>query len=142
MKSYVRSTLIDAGPLIALFDRSDQYHQQALIFLKSYQGKLITTWPVITEVSHMLSFSTKVQINLLVWINRGGLQIFDLEFYHLSRLIDLSEKFNDVPMDLADASLIIAAESTSITEIASIDSDFYIYRDIRNRYLTNIFNII
>ena len=137
----MRSTLIDAGPLIALFDRSDQYHQRSLDFLKSYQGKLITTWPVITEVSHMLSFNTKVQINLLEWINRGGLQIFDLEFYHLSRLIDLSGKFSDVPMDLADASLIIAAESTSITEIASIDSDFYIYTDIRNRYLTNIFSL-
>ncbi len=96
---------------------------------------------MITEASHMLSFSTKAQIRLLEWINRGGLQIFDLEFYHLTRLVDLSEKFSDVPMDLADASLIIAAEATSITEIASIDSDFYIYRDIRNRYLTNVFSV-
>ncbi|MEQ8714994.1 MAG: PIN domain-containing protein [Cyclobacteriaceae bacterium] len=137
----MRNTLIDAGPLIALFDKSDQYHDRSIKFLKSYQGKLITTWPVITEASHMLSFSTKAQIRLLEWINRGGLQIFDLEFYHLTRLVDLSEKFSDVPMDLADASLIIAAEATSITEIASIDSDFYIYRDIRNRYLTNVFSV-
>jgi predicted nucleic acid-binding protein len=135
----MRSTLIDAGPLIALFDKSDQYHERAINFVKGYQGKLITTWPVITEASHMISFSTKVQINLLEWINRGGLQIFDLEFYHLTRLIDLSEKFSDVPMDLADASLIIASEATSISEIASIDSDYYVYRDIRNRYLTNVF---
>lgn len=137
----MRSTLIDAGPLIALFDKSDQYHGLAIDFLRDYQGKLVTTWPVITEASHMLSFSTKVQINLLEWINRGALQIFDIENYHLTRLIDLSEKFNDVPMDLADASLIIASEATSISEIASVDSDFYIYRDIRNRYLTNIFKL-
>lgn len=135
----MRNTLIDAGPLIALFDKSDQYHDRSLRFLRAYQGKLITTWPVITEASHMLAFSTRVQIGLLEWINRGGLKIFDLEFYHLTRLIDLSEKYSDVPMDLADASLIIAAEATRISEIASVDSDFYIYRDIRNRYLTNIF---
>ncbi len=135
----MQSTLVDAGPLIALFDKSDNYHERAVSFLKHSQGSLITTWPVITEVSHMLDFSTKTQINFLKWINRGGLQIFELEFYHLIRMIELSEKFTDVPMDLADATLIVASEAKGITKIASIDSDFYIYRDIRNKYLKNIF---
>jgi predicted nucleic acid-binding protein len=135
----MQSTLVDAGPLIALFDKSDSYHTRAVSFLKQSQGLLITTWPVITEVSHMLDFSTKTQINFLKWINRGGLQIFDLEFYHLIRMIELSEKFTDVPMDLADATLIVASEAKGITKIASIDSDFYIYRDIRNKYLKNVF---
>jgi predicted nucleic acid-binding protein len=135
----MQSTLVDAGPLIALFDKSDRYHTRAVSFLKQSQGLLITTWPVITEVSHMLDFSTKTQINFLKWINRGGLQIFDLEFYHLIRMIELSEKFTDVPMDLADATLIVASEAKGITKIASIDSDFYVYRDIRNKYLKNVF---
>lgn len=135
----MQSTLVDAGPLIALFDKSDSYHTRAVSFLKQSQGFLITTWPVITEVSHMLDFSTKTQINFLKWINRGGLQIFDLEFYHLIRMIELSEKFTDVPMDLADATLIVASEAKGISKIASIDSDFYVYRDIRNKYLTNVF---
>jgi predicted nucleic acid-binding protein len=136
----MQSTLIDAGPMIALFDKSDKYHKLALSFIKKNHVRLITTWPVITEVSHMLDFSARTQINFLTWINRGGVQIFDLEFYHISRMIELSDKFMDVPMDLADASLVVASEATGITEIASIDSDFYIYRDIRNKYLTNIFN--
>jgi len=131
--------LIDAGPLIALFNKSDKYHKKSLKFLKENDASLITTWPVITEVSHMLDFSTTTQANFLKWINRGGLHIFELEFYHLIRIIELSEKFDDVPMDLADASLIVAAEVRGIDEIASIDSDFYIYRDIRNKYLTNVF---
>ncbi len=135
----MQRTLVDAGPLIALFDKNDQYHERAIAFLKKHHGLLITTWPVITEVSHMLDFSTKTQINFLTWINRGGLQIFDLEFYHVIRMIELSEKFEDVPMDLADATLIVASEAKGVTEIASIDSDFYIYRDIRNKYLVNIF---
>lgn len=59
---------------------------------------------------------------------------------HMLRLIDLCRKFNDVPMDLADATLIIASEITDIDKIASIDSDFYIYRNIRNQYLTNVFH--
>ena len=135
----MQSTLIDAGPLIALFDKSDQYHTRALAFIKKNQAPLISTWAVITEVSHMLDFSTKTQINFLTWINRGGLDIFDLEVYHVIRLIELTEKFKDVPMDLADATLIVASEAKGISKIASIDSDFYIYRNIRKKYLTNVF---
>ncbi len=135
----MKNTLIDAGPLIALFNNSDQFHTAAVTFVKNFQGRLLTTWPVVTETSHMLSFSTRSQIHFLEWIYRGGLQIIELNQTHIARLIELSKKFDDVPMDLADASLIVASEKHGITEIASIDSDFYIYRDIRNQYLTNVF---
>lgn len=135
----MKSILIDAGPLIALFDRSDRYHAKALEFIKEFQGQLWTTWPVVTEVSHMLDFSTKAQAAFLEWIERGGLRLFALEERHLGRLIELTQKFDDVPMDLADASLVVVAEEKGQQEIATIDSDFYIYRDIRNQYLNNIF---
>lgn len=135
----MKNTLIDAGPLIALFDKSDQFHATAVKFLKSFSSKLLTTWPVITETSHMLSFSTTAQIGLLEWIHRGGLQIARLDRQHIARLVELCKKFDDVPMDLADASLIVTSEEHSINEILSIDSDFYIYRDIRDQYLTNLF---
>jgi predicted nucleic acid-binding protein len=135
----MQSTLVDAGPLIALFDNSDRYHKQALSFIKASQQVLVTTWPVITEVSHMLDFSIKTQLNFLKWIHRGGLRVFELESYHLIRIIELCEMFVDVPMDIADASLIVASETKGISTIATIDSDFYVYRDVRNNYLTNVF---
>lgn len=135
----MRNILVDAGPLIALFDRSDQYHFKSLKFLEEFTGQLWTSWPVITEVSHMLEFNVKVQINFLEWIKRGGLQIAELNDRHLFRISALTEKFKDVPMDLADASLMAISESLGITEIATIYSDFYIYRDVRNQKLTNVF---
>lgn len=135
----MKSTLVDAGPLIALFDKSDRYHDQAVDFLKKSQWSLITTWPVITEVSHMLDFNTRTQLNFLQWINRGGLHIFDLEYGHIVRMIELCEKFKDVPMDLADATLIVASEVRGIQSIATIDCDFYVYRTIRSKYLKNVF---
>ena len=107
--------------------------------MESYRGSLWTTWPVVTEVSHMLDFSTVAQVNFLKWIQRGGLSIYPVQEEHIYRLIELTEKFDDVPMDLADASLILVSELTKYTEIISIDSDFYIYRNIRNQYLKNIF---
>ena len=136
----MRNTLIDAGPLIALFDRSDQYHFKAVRFMEDYHGYLWTTWPVVTEVCHMLDFSIKAQLTLLEWIERGGLRIYELKELHIERIKQLTEKFSDVPMDLADASLVVVSELSGYDKIISIDSDFYIYRDIRNKYLTNIFN--
>lgn len=135
----MKSILIDAGPLIALFDKSDHYHTQSVAFVKNLKGRLFTTWPVLTEASHLLSFSVKAQLALLEWINRGGLHVIEIEHYHLTRIIELFSNYKDVPMDLADATLIVAAETNNIKEIATIDSDFYIYRDIRKRYLKNIF---
>ena len=82
-------------------------HKKSVEFIKGLKAPLWSTWPVITEASHMLDFSVQSQSNLLEWIRRGGLKIFDLKSIHLTRLIDLSQKFQEVPVDLADASLIV-----------------------------------
>jgi predicted nucleic acid-binding protein len=131
--------LIDAGSLIALFNKKDHYHNQIINFLKQNHAVYWTTWSVLTEASHMLDFSQKAQMNLLEWINRGGVQLVDLSEKHLSQIISYSKKFSDVPMDLADASLLVASDIIHSNKIVSIDSDFYIYRNIRNNYLTNVF---
>lgn len=137
----MKKCLIDAGPLIALFDRDDNYHKLIKDFLKSYKGRLYTSLPVITEVLHMLDFNVNVQIDFLKWVNRGALEIVPISRESIVRIIELSEKYSDVPMDFADATLIVISEMENIKEIISIDSDLYIYRNIRNEYLKNIFNV-
>jgi hypothetical protein len=134
----VKSILVDAGPLIALFDRDDKYHAIVISFLHKYKGRFITTWPVITEVSHMLSFSADVQIAFLEWLRRDALDIVSLEKNHLHRIIELSKKYSDVPMDLADSSLLVVSEMSGIKEIMTIDSDYYIYRIKGNKALKNV----
>jgi len=135
----MRNTLIDAGPIISLFDKSDRYHSAILAFMEGFEGNLITTWPVVTECMYMLRFSQKVQLNFLKWIERGALTLHQVEGSDLYRLMHLVEKYRDVPMDLADASLILVAEKLETDKIITIDGDFYVYRTIRNTYLTNLF---
>ncbi len=135
----MRKSLVDAGPLIAIFDRDDFYHEPIKNFLKSYEGLLFTTCPVITEVLYMLNFNPKTQLDFLQWVERGAINIVDLNQEYLTRAIELSLKYTDIPMDFADSSLIILSEKMKITEIISIDTDFFVYRNIRNQYLKNIF---
>jgi len=134
----VTNTLIDAGPLIALFDKDDEYHKKVKDFLKTFHGHLTTTWPVLTEVTHLLDFNVNVQIDFLKWIQREAVIIYDLESNHLSRIIELTEKYSDVPMDLADASLMVIAEIEKIENIITIDSDYHIYRTNKKVKLKNL----
>ena len=135
----MKSTLIDAGPIIALFNKNDKYHDKIKEFLKNYKGILLSTWPVVTEVSHMLDFNVQTQIDFLTWINLGGVVIENIGNEDISRIIELSRKYSDVPMDLADASLVVLSEKKNIKEIITIDSDYYIYRTINKEMIENIF---
>lgn len=135
----MKNTLIDAGPIIALFNKNDLYHNKIKLFLKDYKGILTSTWPVLTEVSHMLDFNTQTQIDFLTWVNLGGIYIEDIVKEDIARMIELSKKYSDIPMDLADASLIVTAEKINIKEIITIDSDYYIYRTIKKEMLKNVF---
>lgn len=134
----MQKTLIDSGPLIALFDRSDSFHQSVLSFLKSFQGELITSWSVITEVSHMLDFNLNVQIDFLKWIERGGITLYELTCNDITFMRSMMEKYSDIPMDLADATLMYIANKEHIKTIVSIDSDFDIYRTLKKQNLTNL----
>jgi len=136
----MKNTLIDAGPLIALFNKNDKYHGKIKKFIMAYDGILTTSWPVITEVCHMLDFNINTQIDFLKWIKLGGLRIENIEPTEINRIIELSQKYSDIPMDLADASLVVISERSRIKEIITIDSDYYIYRTIEKEMIKNIFN--
>jgi predicted nucleic acid-binding protein len=136
----MQNTLIDAGPIIALFNKNDRYHKKIKEFLKNYNGMLTTTWPVVTEISHMLDFNVQTQIDFLTWIQLGGVNIEAIENENIGRIIELSTKYSDIPMDLADASLVVLSEKLNIKKIITIDSDYYVYRTIKKELIENIFN--
>ena len=121
--------LIDTGPLVAFFDASDQYHERCLDILKEIDGPLVTTWPALTEAFFLLDFSWKAQDGLWQFLIRGGVEIQDPDPTSLQRCRSLMEKYRDLPMDLADASLVVVAETLNIREIFTLDHrDFSVFR--------------
>ena len=134
----MQKTIIDSGPLIALFDGSDKYHKVVLNFIKEYKGKLITSLAVITEVSHMLDFNLQVQIDFLKWCEVGGIEIYNISQDEISDIRIMMEKYIDIPMDLADGTLMYIANKENIKNIVSINSDFDIYRILKKKSLRNL----
>ena len=135
----LNTVLIDTGPLIALFDRDDKYHTSIVEFIKNTNYRFISTTAVLTETMYMLDFNTAVQLSFLEWIMKEGIIIHEIKQSNIKRIIDLTRKYSDRPMDFADATLVIAAEERGIRQITSIDSDFDIYRLYNKMKIENIF---
>lgn len=134
----MQNIVIDSGPLIALFDKSDRHHQQAKQFMQRVTGRLHTNLAVVTEVVHMLDFSQQAQQDFLLWVQKST-QIDEATVSGWPRILGLLEKYSDLPADFADASLIVLCERLNTRLVASVDSDFTIYRDYARNHFTNLF---
>ena len=134
--------LLDAGPLIALFDSSERHHRPVKAFLKDHPYRYVSTIAVFTEVSHMLDFNTCAQRDFYEWVMYKGVIISDINQHDLPRLVELTQKYADLPMDFADATLVITAEKTGIREIISLDKDFDIYRLPGKEQIRNVYSSV
>jgi uncharacterized protein len=135
----VRSIVVDAGPMIALFDRADAYHAQAGEFLRrSGECRLITTSVVIGEVAAMLSDVSPNLFRFLEWLS-AVVEIDDALHEDLPRIIEIMRKYSDLPADLADVSLIALCERRRVSTIASLDSAFHVYRLPWSKKFENVF---
>ncbi len=130
--------VIDSDPLIALFDGSDKYNEQAVQFIRTAQGTLHSNLAVITETVYMLDFSTEAQCDFLAWAGQA-LTIDRETRLDFPRIIRIIKKYADLPADFADASLIALCERLGTQLVASVDSDFTIYRNAAKQTFRNVF---
>lgn len=132
----MQSALVDSGPLIALFDRDDAHHKRITAFLRDRRLRLLTTWPVLTEVCALLPAAAA--LDFLEYVCRGGLEVARPDAGDLAVILAMSRKYADVPMDFADASLVVLAMRTGTDVIVSLDQDFDIYRLAHKKSFKNL----
>jgi uncharacterized protein len=124
--------LCDTGVLLSLVDRSQpgyKTYSQWLIQFKA-EVPLLTTLACFTEAMYLAyrSGGYPAQKQLAALLQRGILQVYQIQVGDYDRLFALMEKYRDRPMDFADATLVLAAERTKERRILTIDSDFLFYR--------------
>ena len=121
--------LVDAGPLVAILHRDDRRHRECVQALRALRPPLGTTWPVVTEAMYLLGFSTEAQEELWGLIESGRLHLVGLDASDAPRMRALMWKYRDLPMDLADASLVVVAERDGVNKVFTLDRrDFDVYR--------------
>ncbi len=124
-------TLTDTGPLVALINRNDPNHGRCVTAARGLApGPLVTSWPCFTEAMYLLYRAAGYagQAELWRWRSDGRLILLDVTVEQADRMAELMTKYKDRPMDLADASLVVLAESLATRRIFSLDGDFHIYR--------------
>lgn len=123
--------IADSGFWIALADKKDKYHQVAENAAKTLDEILITTTPVITEVCHILLSrqGIRAQLSFMQMYQLGAFEVFELQNKYKNRIVELMQQYADLPMDFADASMVILAEHIEHGRILSTDRrDFHTYR--------------
>ena len=117
----MRSILLDAGAFVALLDKSEKNHERCVTFFRGFRGNLLTTEPVLTEAIYLLGPSIKAQKACIEFILKGGATLVPQSLESLSSAIALMEKYKNIPMDFADATIVSLAEETGIDEIFTLD---------------------
>jgi hypothetical protein len=122
---------VDSGFLYALVDRQDAWHRRAAALAHTASQGWITTWPVLTEVCHLYQrwLSPREATALMADVADGLLAVWDIPPARTRAVPGLMQQYANLPMDLADASLVLLAEHLGHGRILSTDErDFGAYR--------------
>jgi uncharacterized protein len=97
--------------------------------LRSIREPLCATVAVLSESFHMLEPQSVGSDRLREFIAKGAMSVWFFDLGALTRAFELMELYADRPMDLADASLVVAAEALETRKIFTIErNDFATYR--------------
>jgi len=123
------NAILDTGPWVALLDRSESKHDVCVQWFKGFSGKLFSTEAVLTEVLYLLNFSIKAQAAAIDFVIKSVVEIIPSSIESLKKAKNLLQKYSDLPMDFADATLVCLAIDADIKTIITFDrKDFNIYR--------------
>jgi predicted nucleic acid-binding protein len=133
----VARTLLDTGPLVALFVRNDRHHRRAVAWFKRNRAELVTTHAVLTEAWHLLSPPARQR--LMAWAVEV-LIVPELPPGSMARLAKLLSAYADMPMDYADATLVLLAHELGELGVATTDvRGFSAYRTEGKKTLRIVF---
>jgi uncharacterized protein len=126
--------LLDTGAFVALVDRDEKLHDNCVTALEKWTGPVLTTEAVLTETLYLVGPSWSAQKVCLEFVLRGAFQLVPSSTKSLQRVGVLMEKYRDVPMDFADATLVVLAEEIETEWVFTLDRrGFSAYRMRRNR---------
>ena len=98
--------------------------------LQSFSAAPVTIWPCLTEAFYLIGklCGWHGQRQLLALLARGAVRIQAPIEAEISRISELMEQYQDRPMDFADATLVVLAETAGVKRIFTLDDDFYFYK--------------
>jgi predicted nucleic acid-binding protein len=126
--------LLDTGGLVSLLDRSQDRHVACVRVFESWVRPVITTEAVITEATHLLGRVPGGVSSVLRFVLEGGAVLVPGSEEALRRADEIVRRYAGLPLDYADATLVVLAEEVRTEHILTVDRrDFSAVRWGRNR---------
>jgi predicted nucleic acid-binding protein len=122
------AAIVDAGPLVALFDRAERHHGWVAERFRELDAPLLVCEPVLAEAMYLLARYSKASDAVLELIGNGALSVAFRIDEHVDTLRKLLQKYRDTPMSLADACIVRMSEIHDRHAVLTLDSDFLVYR--------------
>lgn len=121
--------LLDTGAFVALVDRSERRHADCVATLDRWDGSVVTTEAVLTETLHLVGPQWQAQRLCLEFVLRGAFVLVPQSQASLKRVSALMERYRNVPMDYADATLVALGEEFGTNVVFTLDGrGFSTYR--------------
>ncbi|HEV8317552.1 MAG TPA: PIN domain-containing protein [Vicinamibacterales bacterium] len=123
-----KQVVLDTGPLVALLDARDRHHKWSVAQWADIEPPLLTCESVISEACFLLDQTSAGSAAVFEMLVR---KVVALSFHldeQLKEVQALRRKYSDVPMSVADASLVRMAEQFSRSAVLTLDGDFKVYR--------------
>ena len=113
--------LLDTGAFVALVDRSERRHADCVAVLEAWHGTIFTTEAVLTETLHLAGPRWPAQKSCIEFVLRGAFNLVPASAVSLRRSAVLMDKYHDVPMDYADATLVALGEELCCNRVFTLD---------------------
>jgi predicted nucleic acid-binding protein len=131
--------LLDTGAFVALVDRSERQHSACVAVLEEWRGPIVTTEAVLTETLYLVGPAWHAQQTCVEFFFRGAFVLVPSSLKSLQRVAALMEKYNNIPMDYADATLVVLGEELQTNRIFTLDQRGFVAYRLRGRKPFEIF---
>jgi len=127
------SLLLDTGALVSFLERRQRDHVACVRVFESWSGAVVSSEAVLTEATHLLGMTAGGRRACVDFFLAGGAVLVPATPASLRRARELIEQYESLPMDYADATLVVLAEEIGTDLVFTTDrKDFGVYR-IRGR---------
>lgn len=115
--------LVDTSGLLAAIDESQRYHRECAAALRKSEAPLFLSPFVLAELDYLLArhIGHHAQSALLEEVARGAYQLEPFDAADVGRAREMVERYADLEIGLADASIVVLAERHGVAEVLTLD---------------------
>jgi predicted nucleic acid-binding protein len=117
------TVIADTGPLYALVDRSDTWHDRVRGWWGKQPRQVVVPVTVLPEVSYLLQtrIGPPAEQAFVEAVADGEFTMEPLESGDIVRAVELMREYADLPLGFVDATVVATAERLGIREILTTD---------------------